>query len=396
MSANEPLFDYAEEVLAFGFKDAPASHCPEQPGAEAVERMAARCRAAFERSGRKRLALLGLGSGLVAGALAAALPPGTLVVCEQDVELARSLAGAGRLGWRRADGPARLALDASPWAVLFLLDRAGLRLEDLFVLQNPELDPARKARLRTLESLLCRSQPMGPPQEVPAPRLSLAAILSPAEPDLQGFFAQLPPWLHELVLIWDSENLPAFDLPGVFPVWQTARPLGRDFAAQRNAMLAVCTGDWVFSLDADERLSPLDWAALPLLCAHPEVCGWHLPRVTPYPVAERALAGYGLWPDIQLRLYRRAPGLAYVGRVHERLTGLNGRQALSLDVEIEHLNRLRRSEADIRRKLEGFDEAGAGSVRHTLSAEYPSVPRTLLSPRSSALPRGLLLPPEAA
>lgn len=396
MSVDDPLFEYAAEVLSFGFKDAAEAVPPDQGAPDAMERMVARCLAAFARSGRKHMALLGLGSGFVAGALATSLPQGALVVCEQDVELARSLSKAGRLGWRQRGGGARLALDDSPWALLFLLDRSEIRLDDLFVLPNPELDPARKARLRPLETLLCRSQLMEPPPEVPAPRLSVAAIISPAEPDLQCFFAQLPPWLHELVVVWDAESLPSMNLPRAFPVWQTARPLARDFATQRNAMLAACTGDWVFSLDADERLSVLDWAALPLLCAYPDICAWRLPRVTVYPTPGRALAGYGLWPDVQLRLYRRAPGLSYVGTVHERLTGLAGRQALSLDLEIEHLSRLRKGEAEIRRKLEGFDAAGAGSVHHTLSAEYPSVPRSLLASHRAALPRGLLLPAKMA
>ncbi len=194
--------------------------------------------------------------------------------------------------------------------------------------------------------------------------------------------------------MWDAPSLPAVTVPERFMVWQTARPLGHDFSAQRNAMLAACSGDWVLYLDADERLSAEGWAALPLLCTDLVVAGWHFPRVTPYPSADRALTGFGLWPDVQLRLFRRTPGLRFVNPVHERLTGLAGPQALALDVEIEHLNRLGKSEEDIRRKLAGFDEAGDGRVRHALSAEYPSVPRHFLSSRRAVLPRGLLLPPE--
>jgi hypothetical protein len=80
--------------------------------------------------------------------------------------------------------------------------------------------------------------------------------------------------------------------------------------------------------------------------------------------------------------------------VHERLTGLCGRQGLALDLELVHLSRIRKSEAELRRKLQGFDEAGTGLVRHALSVEYPSVPRDLVSPRASSVQRGLLLPSE--
>jgi len=394
MNGADLLYDYAAEVLSFAFKAAGPVLPPAPPEDAAVERMAERCLVAFGRSGKSRLALLGLGSGAVAAALSVALPPGALIVCEQDVSLARGLIAADRLGWWRRGGAARLAVDASPWAVLLLLDRAGERLEEFFVLPNPELSPAGKVPLKPLELMLSRSKIMEPPVRIPAPQLSLAAILSPSETDLPGFFAQLPHWLHELVLVWDAEILPQVAVPEGLVVWQTARPLGQDFSAQRNAMLAACTGEWVLYLDADERLSAEAWAALPLLCADAVTAGWHFPRVTPYPTQEKALVGFGLWPDIQLRLFRRTSGLRFVNSVHERLAGLAGPQALALDLEIVHLNRLRRGEAEIRRKLEGFDAAGGGRVRHALSPEYPSVPRALLATRRVGLPRGLLLPPD--
>lgn len=392
MNGAERLFDYATEVLSFDFKEAASTPPPASPDEAALQRMTGRCLAAFRRSGKSRLVLLGLGSGAVAAALAAALPVGALIVCEQDLSLARGLRAVGQLGWWRREGTALLALDASPWAVLLLLDRAGERLGDFFVLPNPELTPGGKARFKPLEQLLSRSQFLEPPGALEVPRLSAAAILSPSEPDLPGFLAQFPHWLHELVLVWDAKTLPQVDVPAGISVWQTARPLARDFSAQRNAMLAACTGEWVLYLDADERFSSEAWAALPLLCADPVPAGWLFPRVTPYPTQDRALTGFGLWPDIQLRLFRRTQGLYFMNSVHERLAGFTGPLALALDMEIEHLNRLRKSEAEIRRKLEGFDEAGGGHLRHALSVEYPSVPREFLTSRRVGLPRGLLLP----
>lgn len=411
---------YSAEVLGFGFKAAdvpatiPVAPAPADP--IGLERMAARVLAALERSGRRQLALLGLGSGALAAALAEALPAGALCVCEQDLALVRALREAGRLAWWRpadAEATAALAADASPWALFFLLDRAGVGMQDTLVLPNPELSPRAKAAHKPLELLLTRSRPL-PLPDVPAQaRLSAAAILAPTEPDLAEFFAQFPPWLEELVLVWDGETLPDIPVPSRFPVRQLARPLGgkggADFSAQRGAMLAACKGDWVLYLDADERLSPQAWADIPALCAASgdsgnagqSVCAWHFPRLSPYPDAEHALVGFGLWPDVQLRLFRNAPGLRFVNPVHERLTGLGGLQALALDVEIEHLSRLRKGDEALRRKLAGFDEAGAGRVRHALSAEYPSVPRGLVAarrplPGQAGPPRCLLLPPEFA
>jgi hypothetical protein len=393
------------EVLGFGFKgaDTPAMP-PAAPAPADLERLTARALAAFERSGRRHLVLLGLGSGALAAALVDVLPAGALCVCEQDLALVRALRVTGRLGWWREGSKAGLAADSSPWALFFLLDRAGVSFQDALILPNPELAPQAKAAHRPLELLLTRSRPLDMPVSPPRHRLSVAAILSPSEPDLAEFFAQLPDWLDELALVWDAETLPGIPVPDRFPVRQIARPLGADFSAQRSAMLAACSGEWVLYLDADERLSPASWGTLPALCAVPEVHkvgAWHFPRLTPYPDAEHVLTGFGLWPDVQLRLFRNAPGLSFVNPVHERLIGIQGAQALALDVEIEHLSRLRKGEEALRRKLDRFDEAGAGRVRHALSVEYPSVARELLAARGpghgqDGPPRCLLLPPEFA
>lgn len=408
MLPQDLLNRYSVEVLGFGFKAdaAPVALAP-APAPADLERMAARVKAAFERSGRRYLVLLGLGSGALVAALSQELPAGTLCVCEQDLALVRALRDAGLLGWWREGSPTGLAADTSPWALFFLLDRAGVRPQlpgHALILPNPELAPQAKAAHRQLELLLTRSRPVQLPDAPALPRLSAAAILAPSEPDLPGFFAQFPDWLEELVLVWDAETLPGIPVPDRFPVRQLARPLGADFSAQRCAMLDACAGDWVLYLDADERLSPQGWAAIPALCAVSDVSNvvaWHFPRLSPYPDAEHALTGFGLWPDVQLRLFRNAPGLRFVNPVHERLTGLGGVQALALDVEIEHLSRLRKGDEVLRRKLERFDEAGAGRVRHALSAEYPSVSRGLLAarwpgPGQDVPPRCLLLPPESA
>jgi glycosyltransferase involved in cell wall biosynthesis len=94
------------------------------------------------------------------------------------------------------------------------------------------------------------------PGQVTRPRISFASVLSPEEPELEGFFAAIPEVVSEAVALWDAPDVPAAArAASVSPVSvrHLARPLGQDFAAQRNAMLAACRGDWVFFLDADER-----------------------------------------------------------------------------------------------------------------------------------------------
>ena len=202
------------------------------------------------------------------------------------------------------------------------------------------------------------------------PRISAAAILRPDEPGLDGFFAQFPSWLCELAVVWDgpdaspqdlsAQAAPAHGLAPNVPLRQTVRPLDNDFAAQRNAMLGLCTGDWVFYLDGDERLVPEHWEVLRGLAGGAEsgeVVGYHLPRLAFYPDMDHCMAGLGLWPDLQLRLFRRAPGLRFQGAAHERLEGLAGPTAALCALPILHYSHVRKDGGQWKRKLELYDRA---------------------------------------
>ncbi len=83
-----------------------------------------------------------------------------------------------------------------------------------------------------------------------------------------------------------------------------------DFSAARNAGFDACTGDWVFGLDADERLLPESRAEVRAL-----VEGG---TSQAYFVTRRDLAAEGFSEMSFVRLGRRDLNRRMVGRIHER------------------------------------------------------------------------------
>ncbi|MEI7807757.1 MAG: glycosyltransferase family 2 protein [Verrucomicrobiota bacterium] len=93
------------------------------------------------------------------------------------------------------------------------------------------------------------------------------------------------------------------------------------FVGQKNQVLSLATNEWIFSLDADEELSPtLQTEILALKKSSgllDNVSGYSMPRCVLY---EGRWIRHGDWyPDRLVRLFRRGSGRFAGGRVHERL-----------------------------------------------------------------------------
>ncbi len=89
------------------------------------------------------------------------------------------------------------------------------------------------------------------------------------------------------------------------------------FAAQKNFGLEQATGDWTLSVDADEEVSrELREEIEAVLAASGAVCaGYRIPRRNLF--WGRWLRHGGLYPDWQLRLFRRGRGRFVDRAVHE-------------------------------------------------------------------------------
>ncbi|BDG07074.1 glycosyltransferase [Anaeromyxobacter paludicola] len=179
-----------------------------------------------------------------------------------------------------------------------------------------------------------------------APRVSLCLIARDEERFLPGCLASARAAVDEVIVVDTGSRDGTVALARAAGARVLEAPWTGDFSAPRNLGLAAATGDWVLQLDADERLAGGAAAALRRAVAEPGGAAAFLVRLhdaarLDAPEAE-VLSGAARLRDVALlpRLFRRLPGLAWRGAVHERideaLAEAGARFALS-DVDLVHL-----------------------------------------------------------
>jgi glycosyltransferase involved in cell wall biosynthesis len=89
------------------------------------------------------------------------------------------------------------------------------------------------------------------------------------------------------------------------------------FGPQKNYALSLATGDWVLSIDADERVTPELAGAIRAALAHADVDGFEFPRRSSF--CGRPMKHSGWNPDYVLRLFRRGKAKFDDALVHERV-----------------------------------------------------------------------------
>jgi glycosyltransferase involved in cell wall biosynthesis len=177
-------------------------------------------------------------------------------------------------------------------------------------------------------------------------KLSVALITKNEEANLARTLESVR-WADEIVIV---------DCGSTDRTAEVAREFGarffveewKGFGAQKNSVLAKCTGDWVLALDADEEVSAELAAEMrEMLNGTPGCDAYFLPRRNFF--LRRWMRYGGYWPDPKLRLFRRGAAAFEARAVHEtaHAAGRTGRLKGSLlhhayptlDGYLEHMNR---------------------------------------------------------
>lgn len=149
------------------------------------------------------------------------------------------------------------------------------------------------------------------------------------------------------------------------------------FGPQKNRALDYATGDWVFSIDADERVTPDLRAELERAMSEADAEGYFCPRLSQF--CGTFIHHCGWYPDYVLRLFKRNKGRFSNSLVHESVQ-LQG-HCEKLRSPLLHYSYLDR--ADVERKVAHYSDAAAkqmhaagkrtGLLRAALSAGWAFV-----------------------
>jgi glycosyltransferase involved in cell wall biosynthesis len=154
-------------------------------------------------------------------------------------------------------------------------------------------------------------------------------------------------WADEIIVVdaGSSDNTP--DIARAKGARVISRPW-TGYVDQKNHAASLAAHDWIFSLDADERVpAALAAEVKQLLASEPPRRGYRMPRVTFH--LGRWIRTTDFYPDYQLRLYDRRAARWDGRRVHESVKVDGGYGYLTHDLEhysfrdlrdqIERLNR---------------------------------------------------------
>jgi glycosyltransferase involved in cell wall biosynthesis len=136
------------------------------------------------------------------------------------------------------------------------------------------------------------------------------------------------------------------------------RELNNNFAEQKNYLTSLCSGDYIFQIDADEL--PTVWLMHNLseiLESNPDCEVYLVPRInTVEGLTETHIQKWGWnvndkgwvnFPDYQWRIYRNDTKIKWVNKVHERLTGFGIYASLPTESEycLSHAKEISRQES---------------------------------------------------
>lgn len=162
---------------------------------------------------------------------------------------------------------------------------------------------------------------------------------------LVSFLLKNKRYEDEIVILYDSkggtepveEYLRSHSVNAEF-MWHSGE-FGGHFADWKNRLTELCSGDYIFQIDADEMPEATLIELLPeILTNNPDNEVYLVPRInTVEGLTKEHITKWGWrvsdsgwvnWPDYQWRIWKNKPEIKWINKVHEQLTGFKSYAAL--------------------------------------------------------------------
>jgi len=143
------------------------------------------------------------------------------------------------------------------------------------------------------------------------PRLTVCLIVKNEACNLPRCLLSIRSLAHEIIVLDTGSSDNSVDIARNYNCRVYTFVWNNDFSAARNKCLEYARGDWVLFLDADEELAPGASETIIEDMARPNILGYRLPLEN----VGSQLHGCNYVP----RLVRNAPGLHFIGKIHETI-----------------------------------------------------------------------------
>lgn len=160
-------------------------------------------------------------------------------------------------------------------------------------------------------------------------------------------------WADEVIVVDSGSNDDTVDICRKFGALVSINAW-QGYGNQKNYALSLAKGDWILSIDADERVTPALQEEIIFAINHPnDFVSWKIPRLSSF--CGRYILHSGWRPDYVTRLFKRGFANFSDALVHEQLivNGLIGK--LNEDLLHESIENIE----DLLTKMNQYSTAGA-------------------------------------
>ena len=186
-------------------------------------------------------------------------------------------------------------------------------------------------------------------------RLSVAIITLNEERNLAECLASVA-FADEVVVVDGGSHDRSCEIARAAGARVIEAPDWQGFGVQKNRAIDACSGDWILSIDADERVPPELRAEIQTALGNSVFDVYEMPRNSYY--CGRFMRHSGWWPDYVRRLFRRGTARFSPAPVHESLQ--TDRNVGRLRASLEHWSF--RTMEDVLDKVNRYSSLSAPTV----------------------------------